>query len=121
MPSPREAGGRWERHAESFLRSRGLKSLARNYHCRLGEIDLVMLDGAVLVFVEVRYRHRSGYGSGAETVTLAKRRKLVRAALNYLGRHRQHADRPCRFDVVSMGAGEQGPELDWIRGAFDAE
>ncbi|HET6592353.1 MAG TPA: YraN family protein, partial [Xanthomonadales bacterium] len=43
--------------AEKMLRGRGLRPVARNYHCRCGEIDLIMLDASVLVFVEVRYRH----------------------------------------------------------------
>lgn len=120
MPSPRLQGGRWERRAESFLRKRGLKPLERNYYSRFGEIDLVMLDGRVLVFVEVRYRRSDRYGSGAETVTRAKQLKLVTAARFYLGRNRQHGDRPCRFDVVSIGQGPRGTELDWIRDAFEA-
>ena len=120
MAGPRDQGARRERQAESFLRRRGLKALERNFHCRFGEIDLVMLHGPVLVFVEVRYRRSSRFGSGAETVTRAKQRKLVSTARNYLGRRRQHAGRPWRFDVVSMGDGANGTEINWIRDAFDS-
>lgn len=121
MPTARQQGSRWERHAESFLRDRGLKSLARNFHSRFGELDLVMLDGLVLVFVEVRYRRVDRFGTGADSVTRAKQRRLVKAAQYFLVRHRQHRHRACRFDVVSMGAGANGTELDWIRNAFEAD
>ena len=120
MAGPRDQGARRERQAESFLRRRGLKALERNFHSRFGEIDLVMLHGPVLVFVEVRYRRSSRFGSGAETVTRAKQRRLVSTARHYLGCRRQHAHRPCRFDVVSMGGGTNGTEIDWIRDAFDS-
>jgi len=125
MTTAREQGGRWERYAESYLRRHGLKSLARNFTTRFGELDLVMLDGAVLVFVEVRYRRRDRYGSGADSVTWAKQRRLISAARHFLSRHRPHAGRACRFDVVSLGAGADGPEADpqvnWIRHAFEAD
>lgn len=115
-----ETGRRWEAVAESFLRREGLKTLERNYRCRLGEIDLVMRDGASLVFVEVRFRQRAGHGSGAETVTWAKQRRIARAAAMYLGRHPRWAARPCRFDVVSIGITDGSPQTDWIRNAFNA-
>jgi putative endonuclease len=115
----RQQGSRWERTAESFLRGKGLKTLARNYRSRLGEIDLVMLDDPTLVFVEVRFRHSDRHGSGAETVTRTKQQRLAGAARHYLRHHPGDARRACRFDVVSIGSGAEGPELRWIRAAFD--
>jgi putative endonuclease len=115
-----DEGRRWESAAESFLRREGLKTLERNYRCRLGEIDLVMRDGASLVFVEVRFRHRAGHGSGAESVTRAKQRRLARAAASFLGRHPRWSARPCRFDVVSIGLIDGSPKTDWIKNAFNA-
>lgn len=120
MPNNRERGRSWERAAEALLRRRGLRTLARNYQCRSGEIDLVMLDGTALVFVEVRYRRNDRYGSGADSVTLSKQRRIVSTARQFLGRHAQHAQRPCRFDVVSIDGSADGVELNWIRSAFDA-
>jgi putative endonuclease len=117
--TPRQRGSRWELVAESFLRGKGLRTLARNYHSRFGEIDLVMLDEPVLVFVEVRYRHGDHYGSGAETVTHHKQVRLISAARQYLGNHATHARRACRFDVVSIGGGAGDTELRWLRAAFD--
>ena len=109
-----------ERVAGAWLRRRGLRRLEANYRCRSGEIDLVMQDGAVLVFVEVRYRRTGAFGSAAETVGSAKRRRLVRAASRYLQQHPQWANRVCRFDVISMSGDERQPEIEWIRHAFEA-
>ena len=117
----RQQGQRWEKAAEAFLHRRGLRTLARNYHCRFGEIDLVMLDDPILVFVEVRYRRRARHGSGADTVTRTKQRRLISAARLYLRGHTAHAQRACRFDVISIGTGTEGTELQWIRAAFDAD
>jgi len=120
VASTRQRGVDWERTAERYLQRRGLRTLARNYQSRFGEIDLVMRDAAELVFVEVRYRHSERYGSGAESVTPAKQRRIASAAGLYLRQH-PGADRlPCRFDVVSITEGAEGPRFDWIRQAFDA-
>jgi Holliday junction resolvase-like predicted endonuclease len=73
----RAAGGRWEREAEVYLHCQGLKTLARNFNCRVGEIDLVMEDGECLVFAEIRYRKNNRFGSGAETVTRSKQGRLA--------------------------------------------
>jgi len=121
MPDRRQQGRRWERAAESLLRKSGLRTLQRNFHCRRGEIDLVMLDGTALVFVEVRYRHCDRYGSGADSVTLTKQRRIISAAQCFLMRNAPYRQRPCRFDVVSIGQGAGGIEMNWIRAAFEAE
>ena len=103
-----------ESRAEAFLKTRGLTLVARNWRCRFGEIDLVMQDGPVLVFVEVRLRSRSDFGGAAASVTPAKQQKLLAAARQYLGSLK--ALPPCRFDVVAL-SGTAPPE--WIRNAFD--
>ena len=78
---PRHSAGRWaEQAALEYLADRGLTCLARNHRSRFGEIDLVMGDGEVLVFVEVRFRRDDRFGGGAESVTWAKRRRLLAAA-----------------------------------------
>ena len=103
-----------EARAEAFLQTRGLKLLARNWRCRFGEIDLVMQDGATLVFVEVRLRSRSDFGGAAASVTPAKQKKLLAAARQYLATLKTLP--PCRFDVVAL-SGNATP--DWIKNAFD--
>ena len=120
MPDTRRQGSHWERAAESFLHGKGLETVRRNFHGRFGEIDLVMLDGNSLVFVEVRYRANPGFGTGAASVTALKQRRIASAAGRFLQSNRQHRARPCRFDVVSIGR-EQGREvMTWIRSAFEA-
>ena len=103
-----------ELRAAAFLQTRGLKLVARNWRCRFGEIDLVMQDGATLVFVEVRLRSRSDFGGAAASVTPAKQKKLLAAARQYLAGLKTLP--PCRFDVVAL-SGSDAPE--WIENAFD--
>lgn len=112
--------GQWaESLAEQFLQRKGLKSLQRNYRCKSGEIDLIMLEREMVVFVEVRYRQGSRYGSGAESVTAKKRRRLVATAQRYV-QQSGRAEPPCRFDVVSISSRGGHPHIDWIQNAFDA-
>ncbi len=89
--------------------------MARNHRCRLGELDLVAVDGATLVFVEVRLRSRDTYGDAAQSIDAAKRRRLLAAARHYLLVHR--CDCPVRFDVVALD-GPGGTRIRWIRDAF---
>jgi putative endonuclease len=95
-------GGRQaEDLAAACLERHGLKIVARNYRCRFGEIDLVAQDGATLVFMEVRLRTRTDFGTAAESIGAAKRRRLVAAARHYLAR--TGAERACRFDAFLVG------------------
>lgn len=121
--TPRRAGTRYEDLALAHLQGAGLTLVARNYTCRLGELDLVMQDGAILAIVEVRYRRsgaRSGFGDGFDSISASKRSRLIRAAGLFLAAHPRLARQACRFDVVAI-AGPPGAEsLDWCRNAFEA-
>ncbi|HEY0504360.1 MAG TPA: YraN family protein [Lysobacter sp.] len=114
----RARGAAVEAAACAYLRR---ADLAANASFRLGELDLVMLDGATLVFVEVRYRRGARFGGGAASVDVRKRRKLVQAAQAFLARHPQHADAPCRFDVVEADGDPASPRMNWLRDAFRAD
>lgn len=123
MATTREQGEHTENLACRFLEDKGFKLLKRNYHCRFGEIDLIMQDNDTLVFVEVRYRRNNDFGSGAETVTPSKQAKLVKTASVYLQQHAKLSQYPARFDVVSItGSVETSNikdiEFDWIKNAF---
>ncbi|MEW6589815.1 MAG: YraN family protein [Pseudomonadota bacterium] len=109
-----QIGRQAEAQAEAFLAAHGLVPVARNWRCRFGEIDLVMRDGATLVFVEVRSRRRSDFGGAAASVTAAKQHKLAAAARQYLAGLKTTP--ACRFDVVAL-EGDAPPA--WIRNAFD--
>lgn len=92
----------------------------RNYARTTGEVDLVMLDGDDLVFVEVRYRGPGSWVSALESVDLAKQRRIARTCELFRRDHPEHRFRPVRFDVVAATKGNLGLELEWIRNAFDA-
>ena len=103
-----------ESRAEAFLRTHGLKLVARNWRSRFGEIDLIMQDDSTLVFIEVRLRSRSDFGGAAASVTPAKQKKLLATARQYLATLKTLP--PCRFDVIAL-SGNNAPK--WIRNAFD--
>ncbi len=112
-------GARFEQHALERLEQAGLKLVERNWRTRFGELDLVMRDGGMLVFVEVRYRRDPRFGGGAASVGPAKRERLVRAALGFLQSHPRLAALPCRFDVVAFDGDADAPACDWQRAAFE--
>jgi putative endonuclease len=112
------SGSEWELAARRELERAGLKLRASNVRYPFGELDLVMDDADVLVFVEVRYRRGSGFGGGAASVDARKRARLARAASAYLAATPVLARRPCRFDVVSIRGDARAPQFDWIRNAF---
>lgn len=120
MPDSRQVSGQaGEDLALEHLRAQGLRLLARNWRCRAGELDLVMLDGDTVVFVEVRCRRHLAWGGALASVDARKQQKLVRAAQLYLLKEKRWSAHPCRFDVVALeGSGRQTP--DWIRNAFDS-
>ncbi len=114
----RAAGARFEAHAQTWLQRQRLVFVARNVHCRGGELDLVMREhDGTLVFVEVRARTRAAYGGAAASVGWHKRQRLLRAAREYLLTYAdEHGALPpaCRFDVVTF----EGGRLTWLRDAF---
>ena len=115
---PAARGADAEQAAADHLGRAGLSLLARNYRSRHGEIDLVMQEGAVLVFVEVRYRARSDYGLPAETVDRRKQARLRATAEHFLQRRARRCNSPCRFDIVAVTPGREGPRVEWLRDAF---
>lgn len=123
MRPARDAGvsGQWaEDRAAAQLEQAGLQLLARNYRCRSGEIDLVAADGNVLVFVEVRYRRRSGYGNAAESIDHRKQKRIIDSAHHFLQAHARYRQFACRFDVILLSGEEAEPRMEWIRNAFQA-
>lgn len=109
-----EKGLLGERRAERVLRASGCRVLDRRYRACGGEIDLIIDDGGVLAFVEVKYRARGDRGDGLAAVGSDKRRRLVRAAKCYLKRY--DAIPPCRFDVLEITS----DGAQWVKNAFTA-
>ncbi len=116
----RAIGQETEALACRYLQAQGLRLLVRNFSVPQGEIDLIMQDRQSLVFIEVRYRRNNNFGSGAETVTHSKQRKLLASAAGYLQRNPQQANQPARFDVVSIHMENNQALINWIKNAFMA-
>jgi putative endonuclease len=104
--------------AEEFLRTHRYTIVARNYRCRAGEIDLVALDGPVIVFVEVRSRSGAGFGTPLESVDGRKQARVGRVAQQFLAARRWY-DRDARFDVIGVRFDAEPPAVEHVRGAFE--
>ncbi len=116
----RELLGRWgEKRCQRFLKRKGLKTLTRNFSCKTGEIDLIMVDtDRTIVFVEVRTRADETFGSAESSITFAKKSRLIRTARYFLATH-DIDDRPFRFDVVAIVLGQKGrPQTRYYKNAF---
>ncbi|MEO8385016.1 MAG: YraN family protein [Betaproteobacteria bacterium] len=119
--SPRKIGDDAERIAERYLTQQGLKLLSRNYHCRYGEIDLIMQHADALVFVEVKLRKTASgkvnFGGGLASITPSKQAKIIATAQHYLSGIKQPP--PCRFDAVVLN-GLNLHDVEWLPNAFEA-
>ena len=116
----RELLGRWgEKRCEKFLRTKGLKKLTRNFSCKTGELDLVMVDtDGSIVFVEVKARADETLTPAESVITPAKKAKLTRTARYFLATHNID-DRPFRFDIVTIILGQSGPpQIRYYPNAF---
>ena len=112
-------GQRAEDIAADFLRAKGLRILERNFRRRLGELDIVALDGNVLVIAEVRSRASSRYGGAAASVDGRKQQRLIRAAAQLLQRSRDFSHLRVRFDVICVSdTGAGAPQIEWFQHAF---
>lgn len=118
---PALRGSEAEQAAATWLQRRGLVCIDRNYRCKVGEIDLIMQHESTLVFVEVRLRSRSHFGDGAESITAAKRRRVIRAAQHFLAAHRRWQQYACRFDVLAASGNGGQLSWQWLQNAFLTE
>ena len=113
-----DAGRRAETLAAEHLIANGLTIIDRNFRTRFGEIDLIARDGATLVFVEVRMRSSVAYGGGIESISSAKRARLIAAAKGYLAMLKREP--PCRFDAVVMQR-LAADSVEWRRGVLEID
>jgi putative endonuclease len=113
-----ESGRRGEDLASLLLEENVLRILDRNVRYKDGELDIVALDGATTVFVEVKRRRDDALGTPAEAVTVRKRRRVVRAARRWLASHPGRG-RSVRFDVVAVR--DEPASVTWIKAAFQAD
>ena len=118
QPHNRARGKIGEAEAESWLEEQGYRIIERNVTTSAGEIDLVAREGEVLCFIEVKARASTKYGPAIAAVSVAKQRKIARAAALFLVR--QDLDLACRFDVLGLDWGPSGWQYSLIRNAFEA-
>jgi putative endonuclease len=111
-------GRRGEEAALDLYRRTGYRTVVRNWRCPLGEIDLIVIRGGVLVVCEVKARSGAAFGGGYEAVTWSKRRKLRQLASAFLASGTAPAHQDVRFDVASVWLGPRGPDVELFVDAF---
>lgn len=110
-----QRGESTEQLACNYLQANGLKLLQQNYRLKMGEIDLIMLDGDTIVFVEVRYRKSKRYGGALYSIDPRKQMRLLRTAQYFLQSHAPNA--PARFDVIAVDGGN---DIHWLKNAIES-
>jgi putative endonuclease len=112
-------GERGEDAAATYLKRKGYRILARHLDSRLGELDIVAVDGRTVVFVEVKTRTSAGAGHPAEAIDERKQRRMTQAALGFLKSHRL-LNQSARFDVVAITWAEDSrrPTIEHYVNAF---
>lgn len=111
-----EIGKYTEKIACDYLIAQGLLLLDKNYHCRRGEIDLVMKDNETIIFVEVRFRKNNYFGDAKESITPLKQKKLHVTALHYM--QKKQLDNQARFDVIAITGTGRSQNFEWLKNAF---
>ncbi len=108
-----------EQLALNYLQRQGLKLIVQNFQARCGEIDLIMCDGATLVFVEVRQRTHNSYARAIHTIDKHKQRRITNTAALFLQTHPRFQQNACRFDVIAFdGFIKNDSQPTWVRAAF---
>lgn len=100
----------YEGKALDYLEARGLKLVERNYYSKFGEVDLILLDNGVLVFVEVKYRKNNYYGSSLESVGKRKAKRIYLSAMEYI-KKKDYEGLGIRFDLIGI----EDKEINWIK------
>jgi putative endonuclease len=117
--NPRQLLGKeGEKVAERYLRKKGYRVVERNYRCPAGEVDLIVLDRRVIVFVEVKTRTDHRFGTPLEAVESRKQRKMIQAAQFFISQKKLH-QRDARFDVVGISWPGGDPVVQHIQNAFE--
>lgn len=119
MNNSKDIGNWAENLACEHLQQQGWHILARNFHCRGGELDIVAKQQQTLAFIEVKYRRSMAYGGPLSTITQSKRQRLIVAAQRYLQQQPQYKPYQARFDLIAIcGRPEQQLELQWLPSIF---
>ena len=116
-------GLHYENQAKNYLVQHGLVLLKQNYHCRFGEIDLIMLQQDVVSFIEVKFRNSMAYGGAASSISTQKQKKIVKTALFFIAQNEKFKQHSIRFDalLIQQQADSKNADINWIQNAFYAE
>jgi len=106
--------------AQTFLEQQGLKKVTQNFRTLQGEIDLIMRDNNILVFVEVRLRSNNSHGGAKDSINYAKQQRLTKAARSYLQTEGLWDQVQCRFDAICLDKNPNNNkyQVEWLRNAF---
>ena len=118
MIDKKELGKKGEEVANRFLKNRGYRVIARNYVCKMGEMDIIAKEKDTLVFIEVKTRTSTTFGPPQLAVNPKKQSQMSKVALNFL-KEKRLEDVKARFDVVAILIGPRGEEIELIKDAFD--
>ena len=113
----RKRGTYYEQVSIGWLEERGYRIIDKNFRCKFGEIDLIAMDGDVLVFIEVKYRATSKVGAPWEAVGLAKQHRICQCAKWYIMSKHRLLSSPMRFDVISIC----GSDITHFKNAFNMQ
>jgi len=106
--------------AYEFLTQQGLTLLTRNYRCRMGEIDLIMREGNITVFVEVRSRGNNRFMDTVESIDSGKRAHIIATSQDYLQNQKRADKDVCRYDIVLLTGPAGSEQIEWLKNAFEA-
>jgi putative endonuclease len=108
-----------ELFAQRYLTQQGLTLIEKNYHCRQGEVDLIMLDGDTYVFIEVKYRKSMTFGGAISAVPASKQKKIKHCVTFYLHQAGLNEyNTACRLDVIALEGDINQPHINWLKNAF---
>tara|TARA_B110000977_G_scaffold199683_1_gene287833 strand:- start:1328 stop:1705 length:378 start_codon:yes stop_codon:yes gene_type:complete len=111
-------GATYEEAAKRLTEKAGFTTIAQNYHCRGGELDIICSHKTILCFIEVKYRKSNSHGNAIEQVTHAKQQRILLAAKIYLNKNKQYQNHAIRFDVIAITSLQNELQFDWIENAF---
>ncbi|MGB7604484.1 MAG: YraN family protein [Lutisporaceae bacterium] len=104
----------------SYLESNGYRIIERNFSCRVGEVDIIAMEGDTLAFIEVKCRTSINFGNPSEAVSYYKQSRIVKTALFFMTKHKIF-DYMCRFDVIEVltDGTEENTSINLIKNAFE--
>ena len=113
--------GRWaEQIALEYLLAKKLKLLEKNFRSSFGEIDLIMQDKNIILFIEVRYRSSNNFHTALESINKKKCERIILTSQKYLSENRGALQLDPRLDILTLSGTQENPTIEWIKNAFQA-